>query len=1165
MAQLCTFISDPENSWLGCGPFTFDDAILISNEEAAVSECQSICSAYEEAPIPAIQDSKFCACVNASFVSNTFSDKGMCTSSMYWHLYAVAVMPSPEADYTVTVTVEKLGNKEYVKPLEAVLVKIETDFDVQVPFTIDFGDGTITEVIDTEVSYYWVSEGTYQIMVETAVGIVTVSGSTSFTVEDVDEGYAGDYIIIDTFHDEESQVGHVDVTSIDYAKSNCRLGLGDRDKEFFFEDLANYVEFRSVKQNFTNFGQYYFGLKCYNPYGVMYNDTEFISQNFETAFHFQEVGTVFQTEMVGNAQFFYDLEVDHNDENVTVNHRVSGDIVTVAPEFLRIQENFLTYKLEDLTIDKRILYVQNKIGQPEIHSRQIDGAWNLTTNITIKVPPGNNMYLNVSFSEGEDQIFYIHYLQNASEIVFEIMFPVLGYYPVTANISNDISFNSSEALVSVEVPIRTISVVAADITDKASPLKLEVHLNEGMQGPAKASFRVDYDNGVVETYYFYSETFFFTTFKHEYFYPDWGNYYICVTAFNQISSVRRCIMVQVGERITYIDITMPSAGRFKINETTTSIVRCPRGSDKTYIVNFGDGEYFVFTDRYLKDTENFEDETTTSATTTSDATKKPKANENKTMNASYNDTMEYSQNYTDASSANALLSTTTPAFAMNVTSTTESTLKRRRRAANDTGMGASGSESVTVSDDTMESDGTTVEESGTSQQTTESSENTTSSASNSTDATIESSLANATSAFNETFTNETMVNATEETTTTKAPVTTTTIMTTTTTEPIPGNATDPVSSNTSAAKRLRDGTIRLTHEYRREGTFTVKVKVINTFNWAQDILCPPVIVREEDSTKGCESPVIAPPTKLLSNLNTPLQFFRSDQINLTAAVNLRGCNGSTVQYSWRTLKIVEEDGRWIQRPHHGDGLCLQQDSEKIFRYPRSSLPFGLYRVILTVCPTDHPLKETTTNFYMKVNPSAPYAIIDGNEEHQWFLIYATTMIKFQNSVDPDFNTTDGIEYDLVCMKESDKIEAVKMTHDDLISQSSLLLEGITHKYTSKNKVRLYEHSECFEKSSNLTKDLRFPKGEFNVPSEYFVSDATSFAMGLYVTKNNFTTSAYATFEIRLSNSSNLLDQLDDLLKSKDTTGVMRAVEALSELLVTDTVSTDSFHKIYTYR
>ena len=1113
----------------------------------AVSECRSSCTT-EDTPVAAIQDNSLCACVNMSFVDNTFSAQSMCGDS-YWHLYAGSAAASNDADYSISVTVEKLGNKEYVKPLEAVVIQIETNFDVDVPFYVDLGDGTVLDIAGNELSYFWSKEGLFEIRVLTFVGIATVTGSTTFLVEDIDEGYAGDFIMIDTFHDELSQIGHVDVTSIDYATSDCYLRIGGVGVENF-TDLSDYVEFRSISQNFSNFGQYYTKVECINPYGTIRNDTDFTSRKFETSFHFQEVGTDFQTEIVGNAEFYYDLMVDHSDKNITVVHQVSDKIVTIEPQFLRIQENYLTYKLDDLTIDKRILYVQNKINQPEIISRQFDGAWNLTTNITVKVPAGNNMYLNVSFSSGEDQVFYIHYLPSTSEIVFEIFFPSLGYYPVTANISNDISFNSTEALVSVEVPIRTITVYTEDITDKSKPLVLQIQLNDGMQGPAKANFRVDYDNGVVETYHYYSTTYFFTTYEHEYYYPDWGTYAICVTAFNQISSVRDCITVQVGQKITYVDITMPSAGRFEINETTTSIVRCPKGSDKTYVVDFGDGETFVFTDRYLKDTEHFE-ETTTSSTTFMTS-----------VGSDFSDT-NFSDNSTDmfVNGTQDFL-TTTISFAMNATTSmfetgqndTNTNLERKKRETNgtqdDSAFAAAGAQSAEASDSesaTQQATGLPSTGSGTDMY---------SSSSNLSAATTESSLMNSTSEADQTSGNYGTANETMEASTTNAPQITTIMVTTTTADPIPDNATNPFSTNVSTAKRLRDGTIKVTHRYQFEGTFTIKVKAMNHFNWAKDTLCPPVKVRQPDTTPGCDSPAIELPSKskLVSSLRSPLQFFRSDQINLTASVKLRGCEGSSVTYSWRTLKIVDEEGRQIQRPHHGDGLCLLENSEKIFRYPRSSVPFGLYRVILTVSPSEHPLKASMINFYMRVKPSAPYAIIDGNEEHQWFLVYATTILKFHRSVDPDFDTTDGIEYDLFCMKETDKRVAEQETKESLISQSSLIVEGITHRYTSKNKVRLYEYSNCFEKSSNLTADVRFPKGEFNIPSEYFVSDVISFAMGLYVTKNNLTTSAYATFEIRLSNSSNLLDQLDDLLKSKDTTGVMRAVEALSGLLVTDSVS-----------
>ena len=1127
---------------MGCGPFSsITDVIQLSNEATAVSECRAVCS-MDEVPLAAVQGNQLCSCVDTSILEHTFPDRSMCADDSYWHIYAASAVASPDALYEISATIEKLGTKEYVKPYEAVTIHIETNFEIETPFFVDFGDGTVIEISDSEISHFWQSEGIYEIYIETSVGIATISVNTTFTVEDVDEGYEGDFLLLDTYHDKISQVGHIDFTSIDYAKSNCWLLILDNGVELEFKDLEEYVKYNSVVHNFSNFGQFYTNVQCENPYGSMKNRTDFISRKFETTFHFHEKGTNFSTEMAGQLDFYHNLQIDNNDDHLHIDLEPVGHTVTVKPEFLRINENLLTYTFDNITIDKRILHVQNMIGQPHIYSQQLDGAWNLTTNITVMVPPGNNIFLNVSFSEGEDQIFHINYLERAGEIVFEILFPALGYYPVTANISNDISYNSTEVLVSVEVPIRTIAVYAEDITNKESPLVLNIQLNEFMQGPAKANFRVDYDNGNVETYNYYSSTYFFTAYEHEYYYPDWGTYTICVTAFNQISSVEGCITVQIGDKLTYVDITMPSAGRFAVNERMTSIIRCPRGSDKTYVVDFGD-EVFIFTDRYLKDTEDFDDLTTTTTSTTTSYV----AAHNNAMFSNDTSSENGTTVFTDGAEA-----TTMGTFDANTTDsllngTTETVVKRRKRNAQYTDNATESMTSMAPGSESTEeyvgiSDSITTVLPGTGDNATSSSSNVTFSS--------DSYSSNTTGEDN----NSTDESVTKKDETTTPVPTTTTIVTTTTMEPIPDDATDPVSSNYSTAQRLRDGTIRVTHRFHSVGIYTVKVRAMNYFNWAKDTLCPRVIVQEEDETSKCEVKELKLSKQFISSLSNPLQFFRSDQVNLTTTAKLQNCKSSVATYSWRTLKIVTEDGRQIQRPHHGDNLCLLEHSDAIFRYPRSSLPFGLYRVILTVSPSGHPLRAKMVDFYMQVNPSAPYAIIDGNEEHQWFLVYATTILRFKESIDPDFNTTDGIEYDMFCMEESDKNKAEKETLDSLKSQSSLLVQGITHRYTSKNKVRLYEFSECFEKSSNFTADVRFPKGEFNVPSEYFVSDVTSFAMGLYVTKNNLTTSAYATFEIRLSNASNLLDQLDDLLASKDTTGVMRAVEALSGLLTTEPVS-----------
>lgn len=1140
-------LSDESIVWLGCDAPSVADLPFTVPRESAVQECRSICSSMARA-VAVVKD-EACSCAELAATENIKRDISQCQPETDWGFYSASGLASQDSDYSVVVTVEKLGDKPYVKPLEAVLVQIATNFLIDIPFTVDFGDGTITDIHSKEISYFWSQAGKYDITVFAEIGIARISASTDISIEDVDEGYAGDFVILDTFHGDKTREANVDFTNIDYALGACLLQYGDRNSTGVeLVNLEEYVESAHMTHIYPHFGRYKLHVDCVNPYGQIENNTFFISQKLDTTYHFHEKDTNFITPVVGDEDFFHNVHIEHNDQNITVNlNESNASFFEIQSKFLRIQENFLTYNFEDVSVDKRIISVQNIIEKPEIFSPVKDGAWNLTTNITVRVPVGNNMFLNVSFSSGEDQIFYIHYLQFPSDIVFEIMFPTLGYYSVQANISNDISYSTADMTVSVEVPLTSIGLSVTNITDREIPVELTIDLNDGMRGPMKVNFQIDQGNGYVDTYHFYSDKFFFPTYRHKYKYPNWGIYDICVRAFNSISSVIECVTVQIGERIKYVDVTMLSAGRFKRNETTQSVIRCPKGSDKTYIVEFGDGETFVFTDRYLKETEDFEDTTTTTPPTTSTMSSAISTESSNITTSGYNTTYEVSRNFTSDIETPSRATTNTKSTTYGVeTSTGHSAppYRRRRRDVNGTDFNAAGA------DDTMFAE--------TSSQTTQQPFQETSLYSTNFNATTMSSFAGNgnTTAETYSYTTGTGRNGTgtvpttrrQSTTTTTETPTTTSAFITSTMEPIPDDATNPYTTTSSFARRRRDGTILVTHRYQDIGTYSVKVKASNHFNWAWDTLCPLVIIADEKND-SCQPPSLAVAPKYASSERNPLQFFRSEKINLTAIVTLSNCSSSVPTYSWRTDKLVMEDGRWIRRPYHDTGICLLETRQKIFQYPRSSLPFGSYVVTLVVSPSDHSLKTAMREFFIDVNPSPPHAVINGNDEHLWFLVYGTTMLKFSKSTDPDFDTHDGIEYDLVFMEESKYTDVKYESRESMLNKSSLVVEGITHKYTSKNPVRVYEYTQCFLHSGNLTKDMRFPTGEFNLPSEYFVSDVNSFAMILYVTKNKLTTTAHVTFEIRLSNASNLLDQLDDLLASKDTTGVMRAVEALSATLI----------------
>ena len=1130
-------ISDDSELWLGCGsptnPMPFPVPAL-----TPIVACRELCSGQE---VAGIQLGEMCTCASLDSLLALNHDVSLCDNSTDWHFYSVSGLAEQDSGYEITVDVHVLGEHDYVKPFEAVEIEITTNF-VQDTFTVDFGDGTTVDIVGHSVSYYWTVEGKFDITVSTAIGIAQISGAIDFLVQDVDEGYAGDFVMLNAFHGDKSRQVDVDFVNIDRETGLCDIWFGESDGiDQKRVNLAGYVENSDLFHEYTNVGRYKMSVECHNPYGLLPNETFFTAKKLETTYHYLHKDLHFTIPVSGDTFFFDNTAVVHNDPSYTISPRhESMDSFVLDPAQLRIQENYIEYVFNNEVIDSRIINVQEVIGKPRITSDRVDGAWNLSTSITVTLPPGNNMFVNVSFGLGIGEMFYVHHQANFTAIEFMVNYTELGYYPVQANISNDVSFNTSDLLVSVEVPITMMELSISDIVDKDNPVVLKIDINDGMQGPMKINFEIDHGNGYVDTYHHYSDKFFFETYTHKYIYPDWGDYVVCVRAYNNIGSVFDCINVQVGQRITYVDIITNTNGRFSPGDFVKSLIRCPKGSDKVFSIDFGDGETFVVTDRYLKETENFIDTTTTAVQTT---TSTPSAVTPAAETNSSSTNVTGSTGDVNATTNGSSLTTESQASSGGTTSSYAGTFppERRRREV----VGAT-SESFDGSANTYAGHNSTNESTSPTTSMYLNPNGTTS------DYSYVSGNNNLTGTSGQNKTNPTTERAT---TSTAAPTTTTTAFVTSTIAPIPDDAIYPHMTNDSTARIRSDGTIVITHKYKLPGTYRIKVSVSNTFNWAYDELCPPLIIANKTANNTCQPPVLTITSKLVSSKQSPLQFFRSEQINLTAVATFSGCGTAAATYSWRTQRLVEEDGMFLRRPYHDSHICVLETQDKIFRYPRASLPFGDYVATLVVSPEGYPLQAVEQEFYFTVKPSAPHAIIEGNKEHLWFLVYGTTMIKFPRSIDPDFDSADGVTYDLVIASEKKKNELKTLPLKDVKAGATLVIEGITHKYTSKNPVSLYQIDKCFkEVSGNLTKDIRFPSGQFYVPSEYFEATVNSFVIFLYASKNNLTSSALATFEIRLSNASNLLDQLDDLLASKDTTGVMRAVSALSAL-ITEPVGT----------
>jgi hypothetical protein len=67
--------------------------------------------------------------------------------------------------------------------------------------------------------------------------------------------------------------------------------------------------------------------------------------------------------------------------------------------------------------------VQSEVETPQIIIEEVARAWNLTTNVTILVPPGFQIFINCSFGLSVDEMFYVYEANDTVVIYFLFLFP----------------------------------------------------------------------------------------------------------------------------------------------------------------------------------------------------------------------------------------------------------------------------------------------------------------------------------------------------------------------------------------------------------------------------------------------------------------------------------------------------------------------------------------------------------------------------------------------------------------------------------------------------------------------------------------------------------------------------------------------------------------------
>lgn len=564
----------------------------LSTSETAVHACRAHC----DSPIVEISPNDKCNCLNLDVLPLIVTDERCISGSGVGKFYSVSGLTTTH-NYHLTVRAHPLHKSSYTKPFETVGIEIGTNFDTQENFKVQFGDGITLNTKEKVLSHFWSSQDIFTVTVSTSIGDILLSAEVDFEVKDVDEGVRPEMAVVSAIHSPIQQSAEYELLAFSNYVTKCTVTFGDM-KAFNEQASQNYFNKVYINHTYDSFGEYLIEYTCVNVYGETKNSTTFVSKLFDIPFLYHNRNDSFLFRIHGNERYLETLNVMRNGEQ-TLDSKVSENGILVKSLDLKPYENLITIKSGIKTLIKRIFYVQHSVEEASIAPMKRSNAWHLTTNITVQIPVGLETFINCSFGIGEHFMFYIDKSEESLGMTFEVEYPSLGYYPVVVDMSNDISVSRAEDLISIEVPIVSMKLTTSNITDKTLPVVVKVDLNGNMPGPDKVEFHIRHGDGKVDDVSYRSPSEKFTSFQNKHVYDNWGIYKICVTAKNQISEVFQCILVQVGQNLTHVDLQTSTLGRVLKNDYAKVNITTYTGSDVTYEIDFGDGK-FTFTDRQLE-------------------------------------------------------------------------------------------------------------------------------------------------------------------------------------------------------------------------------------------------------------------------------------------------------------------------------------------------------------------------------------------------------------------------------------------------------------------------------------------------------------------------------------------------------------------------------------
>ena len=379
----------------------------------------------------------------------------------------------------------------------------------------------------------------------------------------------------------------------------CEHRYGDKLVTIHYCESPDPVQ--EFNHTYADIGYYNCKINCYNYLDYFTFSFDIYVQIPIIEFAFNE--TMYLLRYGGPLDLGFSMQ---NGTNVTVFSSVNGKNATQAYDFGDLVGHVTldTYPaglstMETIAFNEVSRVQLSTTLQIEKNVTGLLASYNGQSGETIYFTPADSVQFTLSTEDGTFPKFTLDYgdgttpnvevsfgtVENKTE--YEIPTGVTlneGYYMMNFTAENNVSSDSFLIMVGVEYPVTDFTVTYENVSDTSIPVTFGI-TDASDNTPTSTSVVLSYgvtetddDNPLVDTS---------TTFNQPHTFQNFGVFMVTVNVSNNVSSVAKVVVVQVGLPVTGIQLNASQCA--DTNETVDFLASVDQGSDVTFTFNAKDG------------------------------------------------------------------------------------------------------------------------------------------------------------------------------------------------------------------------------------------------------------------------------------------------------------------------------------------------------------------------------------------------------------------------------------------------------------------------------------------------------------------------------------------------------------------------------------------------